>query len=192
MRNEHIAQDQMILYVKDMLTGVERSEAEQHLAGCDLCLKLLMDAIAWSEEEELSASFAEDSVSRLILPDMALLEQRVVGQLMEELRQEEAVPSKQDSSEAKLEKAPRLRTWLQHPVTHYTIAASITLLLLISGTFASFSQKLVQHDLNENRQQIVEPKPEAGDNKYSESWSDRIVDQTGSWLDSLKATRFKP
>ncbi|CAM4520921.1 putative ribosomally synthesized peptide with SipW-like signal peptide [Paenibacillus endophyticus] len=191
MRDEHIAQDRMILYVKDKLTGVERSEAERHLAGCDLCLQLLMDAIAWSEEEELSASFAENSSSRLILPDMALLEQRVVGQLMEELRQE-AVASKRHVSESKLEKAPRLRTWLQHPITHYTIAASITLLLLISGTFASFSQKLVQHDLNENRQPIVEPKPDEDDNKYSESWSDQIVNQTGSWLDSLKATRFKP
>jgi len=41
----------------------------------------------------------------------------------------------------------------------------------------------VQHD-----EPLKQPELSA---KQSESWSERIVNQTGSWLDGLQATRFK-
>ncbi|MEV5026368.1 zf-HC2 domain-containing protein [Paenibacillus sp. LPE1-1-1.1] len=192
MRNEHIPQHRMNQYVNDSLTEIERAEVERHLDGCDFCLGLFMAAMASSEGEEHSSLYGGDSkTSRIPLPDMALLEQRVVGQLLSEQELHEAKAEAPGLSAAKHEKPPRLRTWLQHPVTHYTIAASITLLLLFSGTFATFSQKLAQLDMNENMQESMPPKPQAGNDKYSESWSDKIVDQTGTWLDGLKATRFK-
>jgi hypothetical protein len=191
MRNEHIPQHRMNQYVNDSLTEIDRAEVERHLDGCDFCLGLFMAAMA-SPGDEGSISFqGGDSESRIPLPDMALLEQRVIGLLMSEQGLHDAEASAPGIPAAKQEKPPRLRTWLQHPVTHYTIAASITLLLLFSGTFATFSQKLAQLDMNENMQESIPPKPQAGNDKYSESWSDKIVDQTGTWLDGLKATRFK-
>ncbi|MDQ8737548.1 zf-HC2 domain-containing protein [Paenibacillus sp. LHD-38] len=191
MRNGHIPQDLMSRYVNDRLAETERAGIEQHLTGCDFCLNLFMAAIASSEDEEHSSFYVGDSESRIPLPDMVLLEQRVVGQLKSVQELHETKAAAPSLSASKHEKPPRLRTWLQHPVTHYTIAASITLLLLVSGTFTSFSQKLAQMDMNENMEQAMPPKPPAANDKPSESWSDKIVDQTGSWLDGLKATRFK-
>jgi hypothetical protein len=129
-----------------------------------------------------------------MMPDMELLERRVMTQLMCELtpddRHLEHPQLRQVTTTVVQEKPYRRGSWLQHPVTHYTIAASITLLLLGSGTFASFSQKLAQHELDLSMQQ---PKPVIAiqEDKRTESWSDKMVNQTGSWLDGLQAIRFK-
>ncbi|OMF29084.1 hypothetical protein BK133_18260 [Paenibacillus sp. FSL H8-0548] len=180
MKNMHITPDQMQEYVNNRLPEAERAVVEQELSVCETCLELFIGFMNDSE-----------AVLQPLQPDFDLMEQRVVAELVSEqgLHRRQ---SNQVESDKRIQKSPsRVRTWLQHPVTHYTVAASITLLLLASGTFSSFSEKLVQRELNENKQQTMRPDPSEASNRQSESWSDRIVDQTGSWLDGLRASRFK-
>ncbi|MNU76192.1 hypothetical protein D3C71_657400 [compost metagenome] len=57
--------------------------------------------------------------------------------------------------------------WIKHPITHYTIAASITLLLITSGFFDRLTldaDYMVKED--------------------SKSFSEQWLNQTTSWLDS--------
>ena len=184
MRNEHVSPDQMLRYVSDSQTGAGRMQVEQHLAACDSCLQLFIAVMESNEAEPM-----------LPMPDMELMEERVVAQLISEqiLHHEAEHQMKHGMRQEK----PRRYTWLQHPAAHYTIAASITLLLMVSGTFASFSQKLAELDVNFSANENVNvqhdepPKQPELSAKQSESWSERIVNQTGSWLDGLQATRFK-
>ena len=189
MKKEHVSPDQMIRYVNGTLAEAERVQVEQQMTACDCCLKQFVAAVESSED--VVESVFPSHVNEPQLPDMEQLEQRVVAQLLSEERIHQAQADGLRTSGALQKKFPRLRAWLQHPVTHYTIAASITLLLLVTGTFASFSQKLAQLDMNENVQQAVPPYPPMAAGKHSESWSDKIVDQTGSWLDGLRAARYK-
>jgi hypothetical protein len=190
--NEHISSEQMDHYVRNLLTDQERDWAERHLAACVTCLQVFVAAVELVEAEKVvSGSTIEPST---MMPDMELLERRVMTQLMCELtpddRHLEHPQLRRVTTTVVQEKPYRRGSWLQHPVTHYTIAASITLLLLGSGTFASFSQKLAQHELDLSMQQ---PKPVIAiqEDKRTESWSDKMVNQTGSWLDGLQAIRFK-
>lgn len=185
MMSGHVSPDQMDRYVNDRLTEAERIEVERQLAACDFCMKLFIAAVESSEGE---AQIGLPSLASE-LPDMEQLERRVVAQLVSERNVHQAYADAQRTAGTIQEKSPRIRAWLQHPVTHYTLAASITLLLLVSGTFSSFSQRLAQFDMHENIMQAVPPDPL--EVKQSESWSDKMVDQTGSWLDGLIATRFK-
>jgi len=191
MMIEHISPDQMFRYVNDRLIETERIPVEQHLAACDFCLQLFISAIETAEGDLQPLDIHSTNVQPTPIPNMEQIEKRVVEQLMGE-QEHYQIQGKQDAAPSTLQEKPRrLRTWLQHPVTHYTIAASITLLLLASGTFSSFSQKLALLDMNENEQQNIRPNPPVAAGEHSESWSDRIVDQTGSWLDGLKASRFR-
>lgn len=182
---EHLASDRMNAYVRNGLAEPERGRAERHLAACDDCLQLFMATV---ESAGLEAGVRAAAVEpQMVLPDMELLEQRVVAQLLSEEKPDTQAESIQSPQLAVQEKSYRPAAWLQHPVTHYTIAASITLLLLGSGIFSSFSHRLAQMDLNVNVQQpVIVP-----DEQQTESWSDKMVDQTGFWLDDLKAIRFK-
>lgn len=189
MRNEHISPEQMIRYVNGTLAGAERVRVEQQMTACDCCLKHFIAAVELSEDE--AESVFPSRVNEPQLPDMELLEQRIVARLLSEEGILQAQADVLRTSSVLQKKSPRLHAWLQHPVTHYAIAASITLLLLVSGTFASFSQKLALLDMSENVQQAVLTNPPIAAGKHSESWSDRIVDQTGSWLDGLRAARYK-
>lgn len=180
MRNMHITPDLMNEYVKNRLPETERALVEQELSACEVCLELFIGSMNDSEAELQQP-----------LPDFDLLEQRVVAQLASEQEFLRIQSDQVETVKRNQESPSRVRTWLQHPVTHYTVAASITLLLLASGTFSTFSEKLVQHDMNENKQYTMRPNlPEASD-RQKESWSDRIVDQTGSWLDGLRESRYK-
>ncbi|MFF2890238.1 hypothetical protein [Paenibacillus sp. NPDC057967] len=80
-------------------------------------------------------------------------------------------------------------SWLQHPVTHYTIAASITLMLLATGALTSFSQSLQQ--LHERDTNPIPPQHVGAEWMSAPSWSDRLVNQAGNWLDGIQSWRFK-
>lgn len=186
---EHISSDQMDHYVRNLLTEQERDWAGRHLAACDACLQLFMAAVESVEDEAVEdGTLREPSIA---MPDMELLGQRVVTQLISELTPDDQQHEQLSATTIVVQERPYRRgSWLQHPVTHYTIAASITLLLLGSGTFASFSQKLAQHELELTVQQ-PQPAIAIPKDKQTESWSDKMVNQTGSWLDGLQAIRFK-
>lgn len=63
----------------------------------------------------------------------------------------------------------RGRRWTRHPLFHYTIAASITMLLVMSGVFDSL---LVE-------QKVFLEQPQGSISQY-------IMDQAFGWLDNLK------
>ncbi|MFD0590484.1 zf-HC2 domain-containing protein [Paenibacillus sp. GCM10027627] len=99
-----------------------------------------------------------------------------------ELQKEQPIERDQRSKKKKYD------SWLQHPATHYTIAASITILLLATGALASFSEGLQRLDKVEQQ----EPPYSIGSEWVNQpTWSDRLVDQAGSWLDGVQKWRFK-
>lgn len=156
----HMSADQMEDYIRGRMSGQARGLAEMHLENCDHCIQLFMTV-----ESRCSGEVP--------LPDMKLLEQRVIAQLSER-------PT-----------PPRRSYWLQRSAVQYAIAASITLLLLGSGTFTSFAEKLARMEwdamVSQQQQAQVPPAPQRTE---PESWSDQWVDKTGFWLDGLKAARF--
>ncbi|RUT36042.1 hypothetical protein EJP77_03335 [Paenibacillus zeisoli] len=74
-----------------------------------------------------------------------------------------------DSSAAppKPVKADSRWSWIKHPITHYTVAASITLLLITSGFFDQLT-------INADDMVKEDSKP------YSEQWMNKAT----SWLDT--------
>lgn len=184
-RARHCSADQLQHYAGGLLTGLEEERVELHLAACDTCLQLFMIAIELQEESDnasLTSSSKHEPIAdgkhRKQLPDMRQLEEQVIAQLMGE-KQRSSPPAAIPPS------IRRRRTWLQHPVTHYTIAASITIMLLGSGVLASFSEKLQQYD------QIPYTATPEWSESAAESWSEKMINRTSSWLDGLQAARFK-
>ncbi|REK71726.1 hypothetical protein [Paenibacillus paeoniae] len=96
---------------------------------------------------------------------------------------------KQEEQKQVQKPAARRGSWLQHPVTHYTIAASITLMLLATGALSSFSQSL--QELNEQHRNNIPPYNVGAEWLGEPSWSDRLVNQAGNWLDGIQSWRFK-
>lgn len=196
--DRHVAVALMKRYVSNSLPDRERERVDLHLAECDICLQLLMEAVDSADDQ------GEGEASGHFPPlDLNRLEERVMAQLVEEeakaithheldgIRQEpvsSAVKAVQPTPSRTT--PPRRRTLLQHPVAQYTIAASVTLLLIGTGTFTDLSDKLLKLD----RQAVVQPLPPAASESealYTESWSDRMVDRTGAWLEGIRASRYK-
>ncbi|CAM4367330.1 hypothetical protein L1N85_22590 [Paenibacillus alkaliterrae] len=200
---EPICADEMNRYVCGRSTEQERAKVEQRLADCGHCLQLFMAELELMEAEWNNGMAHAKYETQLAFPDMQRIEERVVSQLLRVGKPEQRPflisleTNKTITAIAAQEKPYRRSNWLQHPVTQYTIAASITLLLLASGTFASFSQKLAELDLEVEagaEQHTLQPHPSISAvpaDKPSESWSEKMVNQTGSWLDGLQAIRFK-
>lgn len=163
----HLTIEQWRSYIHNEMTLSEREKADQELAVCEDCLQLLMIALEESEHSE------EPSLPEMKMPDMIRIEDRVITEL---------------SKPPMIVRQPKRRgSWLQHPATHYTLAASITLLLMATGALTGFSEKL---------QHLEEMEPEAHTigaewTPSDPSWSDQLVDKAGSFFDDVQAWRFK-
>ncbi|MNZ95995.1 hypothetical protein D3C78_1151710 [compost metagenome] len=188
LEQEHVTESQMAGYVNGSLNEQERDYIDEQLAVCDVCLQLFMRTLEAADGGNNESGAYQDAACTE-LPNMEQMEQRVMGQLLQEQRKAASSEPILEKPIDAQEKPSRRVSWLQHPVTHYTIAASITLLLLGSGVFASFSQKMAEFDTYESMQQPTHTSTPIGE--QTESWSDKMVNQTGSWLDGLQAMRFK-
>jgi anti-sigma factor RsiW len=180
----HISATVMDDYIRNELSDMERERVESRLAECELCLELFMGLL-----EAVEATGAE-AYPDAPLPDMQQLEDRVITALYPEQKEQMA---KQPPASSGVRRRPHL---LQHPAAQYAIAASITLLLLGSGSFSTISQRLAAHDQEVARTDVRPPAIERFDPAKSgewssPSWSDRMVDQTSSWLDGLQSLRYK-
>ncbi|MFX3634655.1 MAG: zf-HC2 domain-containing protein [Candidatus Pristimantibacillus sp.] len=184
----HIETSMMERYVTDQLSEQDREQVETHMATCDPCIERFMTAMAAVEASGSSegCEAARLSIPLIELPDMERLGRRVSEKLFAEQGQSSDTPIAVVVQERPL----RRRSWLQHPATHFTAAAAITLLLLGTGTFNGISERLTeieQERLTENQpeQSLVTP------NQQGPSWSDRMVDRTTSWINEMQNNRFK-
>jgi hypothetical protein len=167
----HISAEVMQGYVSGTIGESDRQRVDAELLHCEQCLGLLMSIM----EGEWSGGAAEER--GLPLPNLQAMEDRVIAELNK--------PNPQSQSKSEVHRV----SWIQRPAWQYTIAASITLLLLASGTLAGFSQSLER--LDESR--VAMPSQSDIDKAWSEapSWSEQLVNRTGSWLDGIQASRFK-
>ncbi|MBD2871624.1 hypothetical protein [Paenibacillus arenilitoris] len=179
IKHEHVTAAQLERYAQGRMTEPEREPVDRQLEACETCLTRFM-AVLERDAKTMDAG----------QPDLERLEGRVVARLLEERQPEREVRQASEKKKAPAQaKSSRRASWLQHPAFHYTVAASITLLLLGSGTFAAFSQRMAERDSWESRtHRPVADSPVTG---QAESWSERMVSQTGSWLDGLQELRFK-
>jgi anti-sigma factor RsiW len=162
-QHSHISPAVMQGYVLGQLSETEREQAEAHLLSCDECLHLFMNT------EPMLAPHIQH-------PNLPGLERQVINKLHAADRRRGR---------------PSLR-WLQRSSVQYTIAASITLVLYFSGTFANIATKLAELEMNatiEHQDRILQSPSLPADSQQA-SWSEQMVSRTGSWLDSLKASRF--
>ncbi|RJE86026.1 hypothetical protein D3P07_18220 [Paenibacillus sp. 1011MAR3C5] len=158
------------------------------------------------EESVMAALLRTDSVETThtsqsieVAPTPALDRLPIV--MEDEAQETKLLELADDTKQAQLEKQQEGRkqsekratqgrgSWLQHPVTHYTIAASITLMLLATGALTSFSESLQHlHEIDPNQ---IPPYNVGAEWMAEPSWSDRLVNQAGNWLDGIQSWRFK-
>ncbi|WP_201008905.1 zf-HC2 domain-containing protein [Paenibacillus glycanilyticus] len=165
---EHVTAADLTAYIHDELAEPKREEIELHIAVCEPCMVLFMNAIEASE-------------ARAVIPDMKKLGKRVVSILLAESARKNPVMRAEPA---------RRQSFLQRPVVHFTAAAAITLLLLGTGTFSGLSAKLGEMDSHSaNTEQTIEK--DAEQPPQGPTWSDRMVTRTSSWFDKLENDRFK-
>lgn len=183
LHTNHVSAADMQRYASGTLGEAERERVDAELVECEQCLGLLMRMLDSGSDSGAGAGEKRG----VPLPDLQAMEDRVIA----ELKQAELAkpPMSLRSTLQSKPAAARRVSWIQRPVAQYTIAASITLLLLASGALAGFSQSLEK--LDESR--VAMPSQSDIDNAWSNepSWSEQLVNRTGSWLDGIQASRFK-
>ncbi|MDQ6420168.1 hypothetical protein RB620_12035 [Paenibacillus sp. LHD-117] len=185
-QSEHITKVDMQRYASGTLAEAERGRVDAELLGCEECLRLFMSVL----DGEAGAGEADTAVNarhELPMPDMRALEDKVVAGLM--LAEAGGATGIDKPRASNAGQNTRRSSWIQNPVAQYTIAASITLLLLASGALAGFSERLGKLDENN----VAMPPQTSVDSAWTKgpSWSDQLVNRTGSWLDGIQASRFK-
>ncbi|MCU6710718.1 hypothetical protein M6D81_18670 [Paenibacillus sp. J5C_2022] len=196
--HSHIPMADMLKYRDGMLDRAYRDKVDGALASCEECLAVFM-AVLEAKDSRRGDENDEAVNSPWIpaMPDMEKMADSVIDGLLceegERLGSDEYAEggNRQDNCDSPIARTTvRRRTWLQHPAAHYTIAASITLMLLASGAFAGLSEKLRELDMASGNvpgyeavhepQEIPEP-----------SWSERMLNRTGSWIDRIQSARFQ-
>ncbi|MGG4145085.1 hypothetical protein ABEW34_18395 [Paenibacillus algorifonticola] len=193
----HVEASLLEQYVANVLSELEREQIERQLAECDVCLEQFMlvleadmaESTATSEPHIAGVVPGASLLNQAIeLPDFEQMGHRLSKQLFgasESEKQEQlSVPGP-----FLQEKSYRRRSWLQHPATHYTAAAVITLLLLGTGVLNNISQELEKIDhsrLQHKEEQLIRDKEQR-----ESSWSQQMMNRTSLWLDGIASKRFK-
>jgi len=116
----HISDVEFQHYILGKMTAESREHIDLHLIECEACLQQFIEIETTTMNRELP------------LPDMNLLEDRVISRLSNEH------PA-----------SSRRIGLLEMPAVHYAIAASITLFLFSNGTFADIAGKLAELEQHE-------------------------------------------
>jgi hypothetical protein len=136
------------MYVRDTVNEGQRQKMEEALLNSEEAMELYLLAMNQLEQELPH------------LDDEAAFTERILREVYEDKPvQTPPIPTR----------TVRQRRWYEHPLFHYTVAASITCILLVSGAFDSL--------LNE---------PKALLNQPSGSITNSIIEHAFSWLDALK------
>lgn len=139
-----------LMYVRDTVSEEQRLEMEEALLYSEEAMELYLLAMNQLEQE------------LPYLEDEAAFTERILQKLDERIPKPVHAPSTPNI-------VVRQRRWYEHPLFHYTVAASITFILLVSGTFDSL--------LNEPKTLLDKP---------SGSFTDSIMKHAFSWLDAWK------
>ncbi|MCR2805287.1 hypothetical protein [Paenibacillus soyae] len=217
MDNGHLSMEQLHKYIRNELSPSEREQADQELLECEGCMWRFAAAMKEAERGELpivpddglpdmfhleervmaellgsSASLAErhaEQDTTALLPGQELAEAAHTKTTARPRLGDERHQLDQPQTLAQSKVPNRRGSWLQHPVTHYAIAASVTLLLVATGALAGFSEKL-QHIDEADGAAARPPFSASAEWRDEPSWSDRLVHQAGSFLDGVQALRF--
>jgi len=198
-QEQHISVKLMQQYVNNELTAELREQTEQHLEQCELCLQRFMEAV--ENSQMLAAGLPALTAAEYVTGQAAELYEgadesealkRIEQSVMAQLAKESLGASTRPAAEPRLPSVTygkkRRRSWVQHPAAQYTIAASITLLLIGSGSFSAFTAKLAQIDQHDKLAiEITAAELE----RLGPTWSDEMLGRTSSWIDSLQSKRFK-
>lgn len=149
---KHYSYEEWMKYVENKLDKGVREVYENHLYSCDQCLDIYLEAVAESEPELPMLSNEAD------FTDL------VMGQIAN---------TKSPDIQKPQVKRKQSKRFYQSAAFHYTIAAAMTILLMMTGVFQSITQY-------------------AGDvqspdfQKKESSVTEGIVDKTFGWLDSIE------
>lgn len=149
MESIHYIRQQWSEYLLGKTEVGVQGAMEDHLYGCEVCLSLYLELVDQQETMQLSAEFTDQVMERLALAGNEIS----VGI--------ESISSKIDVA------SRRPKLWL-----HYTVAASITLILVSSGLFQQlFAQSAHMSNV------ISKPKREAV--------TDRLINKAFALLDQM-------
>lgn len=200
----HITIEDMLKYRDGMADRAFRDQVDEALASCDECLAVFMTAL---EAEDSHRDDVREPWNAFVwppaMPEMEKLEDKVIAGLLYEVEEAGEAEEQRESGDytevgtelnnsgsSSVRKPVKRRTWLQHPVTHYAIAASVTLMLLASGAFAGLSEKLRELEMEAGSVPIYEAVHEWQEDQES-SWSERMLSRTGGWFDRIQSARFQ-
>jgi hypothetical protein len=213
----HLTLDQLRKYIRNELSSSEREHADQELLACEGCMWRFMEAMEEAErgampivpddrlpdmerlEERVMAELLSGSTVEAgpeYRPAIsAALPSQAQDEAIAKAGSEQPAPSVQriqlERQAVRQQREPKRRgSWLQSPVAHYTIAASITLLLVATGALSGFSEKLQVLEEGEG-DSSKPPYSISAEWRHEPAWSDRLVHQASSLLDGLQALRFK-
>ncbi|MGU3470049.1 zf-HC2 domain-containing protein [Paenibacillus sp. D51F] len=181
--NRHHNQEAWAAYARNTLTDRQREEMELHLSQCDSCLELLVQAvdILGSPAEEASAASRPDfsGIDFMAVPVPAAAMERIRSNVLELM--EGDLPG--------VRPTPKTRTaWLRRPALHYGLAASLTLLLYMSGAFTDMDRFLESREPQQGASSAIS-NPTSGPS--SESWSNRMLDRTAHLLQEIQDRRYR-
>ncbi|ASS66065.1 MULTISPECIES: zf-HC2 domain-containing protein [unclassified Paenibacillus] len=180
----HHNQEAWAAYARNTLPDRQREEMELHLSYCDGCLELLVQAL------DIPGSPAEDKsgaapgtgfsgIDSMAVPVPAAAMERIRCHVLELM--EGDLPD--------VKRASKSRTaWLRRPALHYGLAASLTLLLYMSGAFTDMDRFLESREPQQGASAAI-PNPASGTS--SESWSNRMLDRTAHLLQEIQDRRYR-
>jgi anti-sigma factor RsiW len=146
----HIPEEVWKLYTEDALGPEERERCDSHLQACDACMDLYLRWV-----DQLAECWPE--------PDMERIAETVMHHWTER-----SVPALAPASKAAECGKEKRRGWVRHPIFHYAVAAAVTLLLMGSGVFQSFTQQANAWDAGRSDSWSQRPP----------SWSEQLMEQT--------------
>ncbi|MCZ8523383.1 MULTISPECIES: zf-HC2 domain-containing protein [Paenibacillus] len=116
----HVTLGMWQAFILNSLSPEEREACEAHLEeDCAPCFELYLQAL-------------DGAAGMLPAPEQPAFQNDIMRQWDAE---HERLADKQRSLPEGVEQTKRPRPWLQHPLFHYGVAASVTLLLMGSGVF---------------------------------------------------------
>jgi len=181
--SRHYNQEAWAAYARNTLPDRQREEMELHLSQCDGCLELLVQAV------DIPGSPAEEAgvVSRPGFSGIDCMADPAPAAAMERIRSNVLELMERDLPGVR--RAPKSRTaWLRRPALHYGLAASLTLLLYMSGAFTDMDRFLQSREPQQGASAAILNPPSG---PSSESWSNRMLDRTAHLLQEIQDRRYR-